>query len=361
MQTLIVGAGAIGCLVGGLLAQTDLPVTLVGRPRLVDAIRGRGLRLELPHQTFQVRAVAAFTTVDQALAHALEARRPVELAVLTVKSYDTATALDELDRALRGHGHPQPHLLSLQNGVGNEEALAERFGPERVIAGTITAPAEIPEPGTVRIGKARFAVGIAPWHRSACQGAERVQALWSRAGMAVTLYPDARAMKWTKLLMNMIGNATSAILAEPPGLTFQDPHIADLEIRALREALQVMAAQEIRPVNLERYPLGTAAPLLRRAPSRLLRPALRRIVSGARGGKMPSLYLDLERGKGKSEVRWLNGAVVRAGESLQLPTPVNRALTEIVLHLVSHPEEWPAWQGNHRRLVEAVRAYEEQA
>ncbi len=350
------GAGAIGCLVGGLLAQTDLPVSLVGRPRLVDAVRDQGLRLELPHRTVQVRPVAAFTQVDAALAQAMETGHPVELAVLTVKSYDTAAALDELAQALRRHGHPVPYLLSLQNGVGNEEAMAQQFGPEQVIAGTITAPAEIPEPGTVRIGKAHFAVGVAPWHPATCHVAERVQALWSQAGMRVTLHPDARSMKWTKLLMNMIGNATSAILAEPPEVTFADPHIADLEIQALREALRVMAAQGIRPVNLERYPLGTAAPLLRWAPHGLLRLVLGRIVSGARGGKMPSLYLDLERGKGKSEVLWLNGAVVQAGESLQISTPVNRVLTDTVLHLVSHPEEWPAWQGNHHRLVEAVRA-----
>ncbi|MEZ4633643.1 MAG: ketopantoate reductase C-terminal domain-containing protein [Caldilineaceae bacterium] len=282
---------------------------------------------------------------------------PYDLAILTVKGYDTATALTELSDALNDHSLPVPLILSLQNGVGNEEAIATLYGSRHTLAGTITAPVEIPEAGLIRVTKPKFVVGLARWSPKQPEDElSAVQRVFEDAGISVTIYEDARSMKWTKLLMNMIGNATSAILAEPPAQTFADPAIADIEIAALREALASMAAAGIPAVNVEKYPLGTAAPLLRHAPKILLRPVLRQIVSGARGGKMPSLYLDLERGKPDNEVHLYNGAVSRLGEHNGVPTPVNRVLTAIVQELARNPAARAEWRGNHRRLIEQCTA-----
>jgi 2-dehydropantoate 2-reductase len=103
-------------------------------------------------------------------------------------------------------------------------------------------------------------------------------------------------------------------------------------------------------VDVEKYPLGRLAPLLQHAPKLILRPALRRIVGGARGGKMPSLYLDLEKGKRANEVDWLNGAVVRLGQAVGIATPTNQWLNQTVQHLAQHPEERAHWQGNSSKL-----------
>jgi len=200
-------------------------------------------------------------------------------------------------------------------------------------------------------------IGLARWN--AQQPApiyDELHRQLSAAAIPITLYDDARSMKWTKLLMNQIGNATSAILAQPPGVTFAHPALANLEIAALRETLAVMAGLGIRPVNVEKYPLGTLAPLLRYGPLWLLRPVLRKIVSGARGGKMPSLYLDLEAGKTKNEVVWYNGAVACAGEGIGVATPVNRVLSETVLRLAAHPQERESWRGNVAKLAQAAQS-----
>ena len=183
-----------------------------------------------------------------------------------------------------------------------------------------------------------------------------IHGLFASAGIPTKVYEDALGMKWSKLLMNMIGNATSAILAEPPGVTFADPRIANLEIDALREALRVMTAANIRPLNVEKYPLGALAPLLRYGPRALLRPALHRIVGGARGGKMPSLFLDLEAGKRGSEIGWYNGSIVRKGEDVGVETPVNRLLTQTVLQLMAEPQLHAAWRGNFARLAAALES-----
>ena len=264
---------------------------------------------------------------------------------------------------------PLPVILSLQNGVGNEEAIAARFGPQRIIAGTITAPVEVREPGVVQVTKSDFAVGLAECRGDSENGRVERNNLgrplplprpaslapqFVAAGIPTKVYQDALGMKWSKLLMNMIGNATSAILAEPPNVTFADPRIANLEIDALREALRVMSAANIRPLNMEKYPLGTLAPLLRFGPRALLRPALQRIVGGARGGKMPSLFLDLAAGKSGSEIGWYNGAVVRKGKEVGISTPVNRLLTQTVQQLVDEPQLRAAWRGNPARLAAAA-------
>lgn len=357
LHLLVIGAGAIGCLVGGKLAQGDVAVTLAGRQRFVDAVTANGLRLIGEGVTQRIDNIHPAASLDGAFLHAAESSRPFDGAILTVKSYDTAAALDEVKEAAANAGLPVPPILSLQNGVGNEEAIAAAFGPDHTIAGTITAPVEVPEAGVVRLTKAKWMIGIAQWDRQ--QPAPIFDELHQKllaAGIPVTLYADARSMKWTKLLMNQIGNTTSAILAQPPGVTFAHRSIADLEISALRETLAVMVALGIRPVNVEKYPLGTLAPLLRYSPRWLLRPVLRKIVSGARGGKMPSLFLDLEAGKRQNEVVWYNGAVARVGAENGIPTPVNRLLSETVLHLAAHPDERDIWRGNVAKLAQAAQS-----
>ena len=356
LHILVIGAGAIGCLVGGKLAQAGFPITLVGRQRFVDAVRADGLRIISGDATQRVDGVHPAASLADACRYAQSTERFFDVAILTVKSYDTADALAELQESAQKTGVPVPPILCLQNGVGNEEAIAARFGPQRVIAGTITAPVESPAPGVVRLTRPKFLIGMARWDTQS--PAPIFDALHSQllaAAIPVTLYANARSMKWTKLLMNQIGNATSAILALPPGVTFAHPAIADLEIAALRETLAVMTALGVPPVNVEKYPLGTLSSLLRHGPGWLLRPVLRKIVSGARGGKMPSLYLDLETGKAKNEIAWYNGAVARAGADVGVATPINQLLSQTVQNLAAHPDEWTGWRGNTERLVSAVR------
>ncbi|MCY3989681.1 MAG: 2-dehydropantoate 2-reductase [Caldilineaceae bacterium] len=348
LRILIIGAGAIGCFVGGKLASAGHAVKLVGRPGTTAALQSRGLELHAADGAVErIPSVSAVSSLREAFPDSYD------LAILAVKSYDTETVLDELAPA---EALLPPAILSLQNGVGNEEQIAARFGPQRVLAGTITAPVEVKEPGVVQVTKSTFAVGLADFHGGiADPKSNSLSSSFSSAGLPAKVYNDAYSMKWSKLLMNMIGNATSAILAEPPAVTFADPRIADLEIDALREALRVMAAAGIRPLNVEKYPLRTLAPLLRFGPRPLLRSALHRVVGGARGGKMPSLFLDLESGKRGSEVAWYNGAIVRKGVEVGVETPANCLLTETVQKLAAERGLRAGWRGNYEQLAAAAR------
>lgn len=340
MRVLIIGAGAIGSLVGGKLALAGHKVTLVGRPAYVEAVRTQGLRLTEGGETAFVQEVTAMTP----LAAAFASGQRYDLACLTVKSYDTDMAADELAAATS----TPPPVLTFQNGVGNEEKLAERFGTTRVLSGVITSPVEVLEPGAVAVTRAG-SIGLAPVQPGgSLAGAD---AALREAGFRVALYDDYRALKWSKLLMNMIGNATCAILDWPPERVFADRRLCALELQALREGLAVMRAQRVPLVRVGGYPMPLIAPLLSRLPVALLQPLLQRMIGGARGGKMPSLHIDLSRGKGRSEVEVLNGAIARAGAELGVRVPVNWALHRVLMGLTRGELAWDDFRGRPERLL----------
>jgi 2-dehydropantoate 2-reductase len=164
-------------------------------------------------------------------------------------------------------------------------------------------------------------------------------------------------MKWTKLLANLVGNATSAILDMDPAAIYADPRTFAVERRQLHEAVAVMRGLGLRPTRLP----GAAVSLLLRGlalPPVIGRPLVARGVSGARGGKSPSLRLHVRGGgTGPTEARWLNGAVVAAGGDAGVRTPVNEALYGLVEAVALDPDRAAWFAGEPGRLAEAVAAW----
>jgi 2-dehydropantoate 2-reductase len=134
-------------------------------------------------------------------------------------------------------------------------------------------------------------------------------------------------MKWSKLLTNLIGNATSAILDLSVAELFADRRLFAVEMEVLRECLAVMRALKFSALDLPGTPVRALA-LGAGLPAPLAQPLMRRGVGAGRGGKMPSFHIDLHAGRGMTEVRWLNGAVVKYGAAHSVAAPVNQALTE---------------------------------
>lgn len=339
MRVLIIGAGAVGSFIGARLALAGHEVTLAGRPGWAAAVRAGGLTLVEPDGSRRVAQVCAADSIAAAfLASAFD------LALLTVKAYDTAQVIAELAAVAPA----PPPLLTLQNGVGNEEALAGAFGAHRILAGAIDTPISVPAPGQVQAHRARFRAGVAPVHPAA--PARQAVNLLRDAGFRTDVFADYRRLKWTKLLLNLPANAQCAILDWTPAQVMADPIAARLEAQAWQEALAVMAALRIAPVTFAGYPVGLVAPLARRLPPDWLATGLRSLVSGGRGSKMPSLHIAFAAGK-PSEVGWLNGAVAAHAVRLGVPTPVNRMLTEVLCGLTEGREARAAWRGRPERLL----------
>ncbi|MBI3362722.1 MAG: 2-dehydropantoate 2-reductase [Chloroflexi bacterium] len=341
MNFLIFGAGAVGGYVGGKLALAGHGVTFLARPSVAQAINSRGLRIVERGAELRVPgARAAIMPGD------VPVERLYDCIVLAVKSYDTANAIEEIRELGLGNLGFRPAILCLQNGADNESLLAEAFGAERVIAGTVTTTVTMDEPGTVVVERER-GVGIAverPFGRD-------VAGALAAAGIATQAFAEADAMKWSKLLVNLPGNATSAICDIGTREIFDHPSLYTLEVAALRECLAVMRAKGIAVVNLPGTPSGWLALGLRYLPASWLRRPIRNSLVTARGGKMPSFHVDLSRGKGRSEVGWLNGAVVRHGEKAGVATPANRLLTETLEAIVAGRVKWEEWKGKPERLT----------
>ncbi|MBO9360930.1 MAG: ketopantoate reductase family protein [Thermoflexus sp.] len=337
-RILIFGAGAVGGYLGAMLHAFGHEVILLGRPPIVEAIRRGGLTLQRPDGltlTVRPHAVSELEAID----------KEVDVIFLTVKAYDTEAAI----AALRRKGWGRALLFCWQNGVDGEIQLAEAFGAERVVAGTLTQPVSVIAPGIVRLERLRGGIGLAPMdrHLDLRQWAMALR----MAGFATRLYADPMAMKWSKLLLNLIANATCAILDWSTKQALRDPRAFAIERAAFREALSVMGALSLRPVSLPGYPVPLLAWAMSRGPDALLRPVLSAVGARGRGGKLPALHMDLRRGT-RLEVEAYTGAVVRHGTCIGVPTPVHRALTEILTGLADGRERPEAWRGNPAALLE---------
>ncbi len=325
MKFLFFGAGAIGAYVGGSLALSGSDVAFVERPEPAEILRREGLILALGRSTDRIPLPKVFTSAIDALRE-----HAPDLAVFALKSYDTNAAIEPL-RAVAGR---LPPALCLQNGVESEAALEGVFGAGRVIAGTVTSAVGRGRAGEITLERKR-GLGLAAGHALSLPLAQAM----NRAGLNARLYPAARAMKWSKLFTNLTANATSAILGMIPRAVFSDPRLFALEREMLRECLRVMRAGKIDVVNLPGTPVRMLAWAVEILPRALAQPVLARAIGGGRGGKMPSFYLDLNSGRGKTEVEWLNGAVVREGKRLGVAAPVNRMLTETLTRLAKDPSQ----------------------
>jgi 2-dehydropantoate 2-reductase len=180
--------------------------------------------------------------------------------------------------------------------------------------------------------------------------------LFHSAGVKTVLCPDYRAQKWSKLLLNMLANAVPAILDMPPGAVFSDPRLFAIERAACLEALDVMHALQLRPVGFPDYPVPVLAWAMRHLPEPILQRLLRRLVAGGRGEKKPSLQIDLLSGRRRSEVLYLNGAVVTYAVHLGLAAPVNQVLVDTLLGIAAVTISWHDFRGKPERLVAEVSA-----
>ena len=286
----VMGAGAVGCYYGGLLARAGAPVTLIGRAVHVDAIRGAGLRFDgLAFQ--EIIALDASTETD-AVADA-------DLVLFCVKSTDTVTAARAIAPLLK----PGALILALQNGVDNAERLRSVLPDHETASAVVYVGTEMAGPGHVK-HHGRGELVIDPSARSAALA----QALVA-AGVPTEISDNVRGALWLKLVLNCAYNAVSAIAQMPYGETVAGEGIPQVMDDVIAECLAVASAEGVT--------IPGDVPL-----------AVRSIVE-AMPAQYSSTAQDLARGK-RTEIDYLNGLVVRRAHAHGIATPANRALWALV-------------------------------
>lgn len=343
---LVFGAGAIGQWIGARFAQAGARVTLLCRKAAYDAVRAHGLRVrDAAGQAVDASSVTAVDTLA-----ALEGTH-FDWIFVTVKAFDVADALRELGQT--GLLGGDTAVMGFQNGVGTEDAIAAAVGPERTYVCVVTRPIGLTDtPGEVEEASAKGGISVAPYQRGRRLGS--LEPLLRRCAMPVTRFDDQRAMKWSKLLLNMTANAICALVDCTAAELYANPALFRVERSAFEEAVSVMRALHLRPANLPGYP-AKALTMVMRLPPAVGRAILRKRVGGARGSKQPSLRLEMQRPRPQSEVHWLNGAVVSQARALGLKAPANAFLTETLSAIVEGRTPWDTYRHHPQRFVEAFR------
>ena len=351
IKVLSFGAGAIGTYVGGSLALAGHQVVFVEQPKVVEELRQRGLRLDLTlddrrktkeASRIDPSAIVIVSSLGDALRYG-----PFDVALFALKSFDTPAALG----GLKPYADKMPPILCLSNGVDNEPMIADILGKDKVIYGTVTSAIGRRDAGDIVLERLR-GMGVAKGHALS----EKLNSALDKAFLNSRLFDDAASMKWSKMLTNLLANPTSAILDMTAGEVFANRDLYKIEIDMLKECLTVMEAQGIEVVDLPGTPVRALA-YATKLPLWLSKPLLGRAAGAGRGAKMPSFHIDLHSGRGKSEVEYLHGAVVRAGGKFNVPTPVNKVLTETLLALTN--KEIPMEEFAHKpeKLIDKLKGW----
>lgn len=298
----VLGAGAVGCFYGGMLARAGHEVTLIGRPVHVEAFKARGLHFE--GLTFHEHIPVEASTDAGAV-------RGARLILFCVKSIDTEDAARQIAPFLDAGAL----VVNLQNGVDNTERIQARVA-RPVIPAVVYVATEMAGPGHLRHhGRGDLVIGDLDG-KVPTGALVRVKAWFEAAGVPVAISANVAGELWAKLVVNCAYNALSAIAQLPYGKMIEGAGVRDVMRDVVEETLAVAKASGVAmaPGMLERtYTIAEAMPT-----------------------QYSSTAQDLARGK-PTEIEHLNGFVVRRGAALGVPTPVNRALYALVRLLESKP------------------------
>jgi 2-dehydropantoate 2-reductase len=289
MKIAVMGAGAVGCYYGGMLARAGHDVVLIGRPQHVEAVDRQGLRLET--QTFDERIRVSASTEGSAV-------QGTQLVLFCVKSTDTESAA----AAIKPHLAPDALVLSLQNGVENADRLRSLL-PQKVVSAVVYVGTEMAGPGHVR-HHGRGDLVIEP-----SKASDDVARALITAGVPTVISDNVRGALWAKLILNCVYNALSAITQLPYGRLVKGEGMTVVMRDLVDECLAVAKADGVTiPGDVD---------------------AAVRNIAETMAGQYASTAQDLARGK-RSEIDHLNGLILRRGEALGVATPANRLLHAIV-------------------------------
>ncbi|WP_087047394.1 ketopantoate reductase family protein [Caballeronia ptereochthonis] len=299
MKIAILGAGALGCAIGAALTEAGNEVWLLNRAAgHVQAMRRDGLRVDDANGS-RIVAVRAAQQADEA--------GPVDLVIVLVKSFHTESAM----RGALALVGPETVVLSLQNGLGHEDVLADIVGRERVLAGKTYVGGVLLEPGHIQSGVYGKATYIGELDGRVTQRANDIARVFNDAGLITTVSGNIVGTMWDKLLVNVATGALTGLTGLTYGQLYREPLLKATALAAVEEAMTVARAAGVA--------LATRAP----------EDAWTLAADGLPPSFKTSMLQSLEKGS-VTEIDFINGSVVRWGQRHGVPTPVNATLVSCI-------------------------------
>ncbi len=299
MRIGIVGAGSLGSVFGGILAAGGSEVFLISRSQEYrDQVNRNGLRLIEESGT---RVTWPHVTNDPGSVG------PVDLVIVMVKSFDTREAMSD-SSVLVG---PESAVLSLQNGLGNEDVLAELFGWPRIIYGRTFVGGDSVAPGRVVSGLEGKLTVIGESSGASSPRIMEISELFNSSGLLTDVSDNILGVVWNKLLVNISTGAIAGLTRLAYGQLYKVSELLGTAVAAVSEGIAVAKATGVQLPNENAEEIWHSA-------GRGLPTSFR-----------TSILQSLERGS-KTEIDFINGAVVRLGNEVGVPTPVNQTLVACV-------------------------------
>lgn len=305
MKVLVMGAGALGSVFGGLLAEAGHDVTLVGRRPHMEAVARGGLSIEGIWGQHRAVKIAAVPSISQAK------DREFEAILITTKAYDTAAAVAQV----RDYLKKDTLVVSLQNGLGNLETIAEAVGPRRTVGGRVIFGAELLRAGTVKVtvyaDKVLLGSASSEGDRTAIR---RLAKAIDAAHIPCDVTESIQGYIWGKVLYNCCLNGLSAVLELPYGKLAEEQHTRAIMNQIIDEGLAIASKKGVS------LPWGSVQEY---------RAAFYGAMVPPTAGHESSMLQDIRRGK-RTEIDALNGALVQLGQETGLPALANWTVTELV-------------------------------
>ena len=297
MKIVVVGPGALGTLIAGFLSKTKEEVWLLDknkeRSRLIC---DKGISVEGVSGNWQARPRASASAEEIGKA---------DLVIVCVKSYDTKDALCRARPVLEAH----TLVLSLQNGFGNIETIAEIAGADKVLGGSTNLGATLKGPGCVRhAGKGETVIGRIDGKIPVEMRA--IRELFRKAGLELRISRDIKGLLWSKLIINVGINALTAVTRLANGRLTEFEGTRRIMREAVSEATRVAKRKKVKLIYDD--PLAKVE-----------------AVCEATAQNISSMLQDVLRAK-RTEIDFINGVIVRQGQELGIPTPVNSLLSDLV-------------------------------
>ena len=343
MKILILGAGAIGTMLGVALAEKN-DVTFYVREAKKEKLKN-GMSLKMGSITKTIEKPQCITTLSPQ-----EIEQKFDLAIIAVKAYSLKDLLSNLDSELF------KYILTCQNGIGNEEELIAKYGKDKVVSSVITLPASVAGEGKTEVTNIKG--GIAFGCDSEKIPLKEIVDMFAEAGFNTITCDGYKSMKWSKVLLNMNSNALSAITSMTMEELFNSNSATKIEKMAFCEAFKLIEQENIKYCDLPGYPVKMMCFMYKYLPVFMIKFIMK--VTGkakSRGKKMPSLFIDLENGKSDSEIDVLNGAVVTLSKQLKQPAPYNEFLCNVFHELLTKKIDRDKYKNNPDKLLEDLKKY----
>jgi 2-dehydropantoate 2-reductase len=313
----IVGAGAVGSVIGALLARAGADVTLIARQEHVRAIQSGGLLVDGVLGEFTVHPKAA-TELDF---------RP-DLALLTVKTQDLAATCQAIQPYVQG-----APVVTLQNGVRGEAIAASGLGQQNIVGGVVIFNARFLHPGRVTYSVPGSLL-IGQTFAGSSQRVREIQAVLNQA-IETRICANIHGAHWTKLLVNSLGNSLEAMTGLSYSECLKHQALSKIGILVVREGLRVVDQANIQLASLPGFPL-----FMFKVTFKLPLPLASRMLKATTGSldTLTSTLQSIRRGR-PTEIDFLNGEIVALGQQVGVATPYNSRVVELV-HQVEQSQQF---------------------